>query len=67
MNRFLYHISIGTITAGVDVDDGVITGTAPVLGWMKGKTIAWAVDYWRRHDATVRWMRWPDGEWESEE
>jgi hypothetical protein len=65
-NAYLYRVTLGGLTFGVDVDDGVITGVAPVAKWMQGKTIAWAVDYWRRRKAHVQWMKWPDGEWERD-
>jgi hypothetical protein len=30
VNSYLYRVTLGGLTFGVDVDDGVITGVAPV-------------------------------------
>ncbi len=40
MDNFLYYISFGSVTCGVEIDNkGIIIKTAPILNKFKGQSI----------------------------
>jgi len=43
----LYQIQLPYATAGIEVEDGIVTVTAPIFAWMKGKYF-WQVESWVR-------------------
>ena len=50
--RFFF-CDLGYACCGMEATDGIITDTAPIIHWMKGKTLAEIKPYLLKHKAKV--------------
>ena len=53
MERKLYRVTTSYFCAGVEVTNQVITGTAPILRWVQGQTLAYLISWIAKKGGTV--------------